>query len=356
MNHEDIKLLADPDRLTGWLDSHVPVLGNGPLAIKKIHGGTSNVILSLNRGGDTMILRRPPATPPPGSEKSIMREARVLTSLRPTDVPHPYCHGSCSDPAVIGAPFYIMELVDGWPADLRDGKIHDRAPFDKAPHAREVPFAMVDGLIALAKVDYKAVGLEDFGHPDNFLERQVDRWERQIKSYMQLYDHEFRELPGYNLLRDWLRANIPDDFQPGIIHGDVGTPNALFAFDPPCRLMALIDWELSTIADPLLDLAWFCSGICDERLPGHVPEKALYNVREWPTRQELMDHYSTATGRDMASFDYFLLLAMFKSGCILEYKVAQANKGILTAETGRFFDRLVRGSFTEAEKLIRLIG
>jgi len=351
-----LEILADPARLSEWLDAHIPALGNGRLATRKIHGGTSNVILSLDRGGETMILRRPPATPPPGSEKSIMREARVLTALRTTDVPHPYCHGSCPDPEVIGAPFYVMELVEGWPADLRDGKIHDRAPFDKPPHAREVPLAMVDGLIALAGVDYKAVGLDDFGHPDNFLERQVDRWERQIRSYKELYDHEFRNLSGYELLRDWLRANIPDDFQPGIIHGDVGTPNALFAFDPPCRLTALIDWELSTIGDPLLDLAWFCSGIRDERLPGHVPEKALYNVEEWPTRQELMKQYSAGTGRDMASFDYFLLLAMFKSGCILEYKVAQANKGILTAETGRFFDRLVRGSFAEAEKLIRMIG
>jgi aminoglycoside phosphotransferase (APT) family kinase protein len=354
--NDDVAALADPGRLARWLDTHIPALGTGPLTVKKIHGGTSNVILSLNRGGETLILRRPPAVPPPGSEKSVMREARVLTALRGTDVPHPWCHASCADPDVIGAPFYVMELVEGWPADLSDGKIHDRPPFDTPPHAREVPFAMVDGLIALANVDYRAVGLEDFGRPDNFLERQVDRWEGQIRSYKQLYDHEWRDLPGYALVRDWLRANIPGDFRPGIIHGDVGTPNALFAFDPPCRLTALIDWELSTIADPLLDLAWFCNGIRDDRFPGHVPEKALYNVDAWPTRQELMAHYAAGTGRSMASFDYYLLLAMFKGGCILEYKVAQAAKGILSAETGRFFDRLVRGNFAEAEKLIRLIG
>src|SRR3546814_16045244 len=112
---------------------------------------------------------------------------------------------------------------------------------------------MIDGLIALANVDYRAVGLEDFGRPDNFLERQVDRWEGQIRSYKQLYDFAWRELPGYALARDWLRANIPDDFHPGIIQGDVGPPNALFAFDPPSRLTAPIDWELSTNADQLLD-------------------------------------------------------------------------------------------------------
>jgi len=285
-----------------------------------------------------------------------LREARILGALNGTAVPHPHCYGSCADTSVNGAPFYVMQQCDGWAAELRDGKIHDRAPFDKPPHAAEIPFAMVDGLIALANVDYKALGLDDFGKPDNFLERQVDRWEGQIKSYKQLYDYEWREIPGYALLRDWLRANIPASFKAGIIHGDVGTPNALFTFESPARLTALIDWELSTIGDPLLDLAWFCNGIRDDRFPGHIPEKALYNVTAWPTRQELMTHYAAGTGRDMADFDYYLLLAMFKGGCILEYKVAQAAKGILSRETGILFDRLVRGNFAEAEKLIRLIG
>jgi aminoglycoside phosphotransferase (APT) family kinase protein len=348
--------LIRAERLTAWLDTNLPQLGNGPLSTKMIHGGTSNVIISLNRGGVTMILRRPPAVPPPGSEKSVLREARVLTALRGTNVPHPYCFGSCADTEVIGAPFYVMQLCDGWAAELRDGKIHDPAPFDKPPHAASIPFAMVDGLITLANVDYRAVGLEDFGKPGNFLARQVDRWEGQIKSYKQLYDYEWREIPGYALLRDWLRANIPKGERTGIMHGDVGTPNALFTFEAPAKLTALIDWELSTIGDPLLDLGWFCNGIRDERFPGHVPEKALYNVGDWPTRQTLVAHYAAGTGRDMADFDYYLLLAMFKGGCILEYKIAQAAKGILSQETGVLFDRLVRGNFSEAEKLLRHIG
>ena len=353
---EDLAGLADIPRLTAWLDVHVPELGSGPLVAKKIHGGTSNVILSLDRGEKVLILRRPPAVPPPGSDKSIMREARVLAALNQTPVPHPHCYGACDDPSVIGAPFYVMELCQGWAADLRDGTIHDRAPFDKAPFAAQVPYAMVDGLVALANVDYKAVGLADFGRPGHFLERQVDRWEHQIKSYAERYNYPFRNLPGYDLARDWLRANTPGEYTTGIIHGDVGTPNALFTFDAPARLTALIDWELSTIGDPLIDLAWFCNGIRDARMPGHVPEKALYNVEAWPTRQELMAHYAAGTGRDMGNFDYYLILAMFKSGCILEYKVAQAAAGILSEETGILFDRLVRGNFAEAEKLIRLIG
>lgn len=352
----DLSSLVHIPRLTAWLDAYIPALGDGPLTVAKIHGGTSNVILRLDRGCAPMILRRPPAVPPPGSAKSILREARILAALGGTDVPHPHCYGSCDDAAVIGAPFYVMQLVDGWAAELRDGKIHNRPPFDTAPLEAGIAYAMVDGLIALAKVDYNAVGLSDFGHPENYLERQVDRWEGQIKSYKALYNHEWRDLPGYTAARDWLRNNIPDDFTPGIIHGDVGTPNALFAFDEPARLTALIDWELSTIGDPLIDLAWFTNKLRDEAEPDKVPDEALYPIANFPTRQELARHYGAGTGRDLANFDYYCILALFKGGCILEYKVAQSGAGILSPETGRFFDRLVRGNFSKAESIIRRRG
>lgn len=354
---EDLAKLADIDKLTAWLDEHIPELGAGPLKVAMVHGGTSNVILSLDRGtGTDMILRRPPQIPPPGSERTVLREARVLTALNGTPVPHPYCHGSCDDASIIGAPFYVMERVAGWAADLRDEHIYHRAPFDGPPSEYGIAYAMVDGLIALANVDYKAVGLEGFGKPDNYLERQVDRWEGQLLSYEKLYNYPGRPLPGYELTRDWLRANIPDSFRAGIIHGDVGTPNALFAFDRPARLTALIDWELSTIGDPLLDLASFTNSMRDENTPGIVPQKRLYNSENWPTRQEMARYYAAGTGRDMKDFDYYAILAMFKGGCILEYKVAQSAAGILSRETGTFFSRLVLESFAQAQALIRRIG
>lgn len=348
--------LVDIARLAAWLDTHVPELGNGTLAVSQLHGGTSNVILTLDRGERQMVLRRPPAVPPPGSEKSILREARVLTALNGTDVPHPHCHGVCADTGVIGAPFYVMERVPGWAAELRDGRIWHRAPFDSAPCEYGIAFAMIDGLIALANVDYLAIGLDGFGRVDNFLERQVDRWEGQIRSYGELYGYAGREIPGYAYLRDWLRANIPDDFRPGLIHGDVGTPNALFAFDRPARLTALIDWELSTIGDPLIDLAWFTNKLRDEDRPGAVDPDALYAIANMPTRQELARYYAAGTGRDMAHFDYYCALALFKGGCILEYKVAQSAAGILSPETGRFFDRLVLANFARGETLCRKAG
>jgi aminoglycoside phosphotransferase (APT) family kinase protein len=324
--------------------------------VSQLHGGTSNVILTLNRGCKDMVLRRPPAVAPPGAEKGVLREARVLTALNGTAVPHPHCYGSCADAGVIGVPFYVMERVPGWAAELRDEKITNPAPFGTAPSEYGVAYALVDGLVALASVDYEAVGLADFGRADGFLERQVDRWEGQLNSYRQLYGYAGREIPGFAYARDWLRANIPNDFRAGIIHGDVGTPNALFAFDHPTRLTALIDWELSTIGDPLIDLAWFTNKLRDEDRPDEIDPAALYNIANFPTRQELARYYAGRTGRDLSNFDYYCVLALYKGGCILEYKVAQSAAGILSPETGRFFDRLVTSNFAKAQQLCRKAG
>lgn len=351
-----IESLADIPRLTVWLDENIPFLGTGPLQARMIHGGTSNVILSLNRGGETLILRRPPAVAPPGSERTVLREARVLRALNGTAVPHPKCYGACEDAGVIGAPFYVMELVDGWPGELRDDKILYRPPFDKPPYYYRIPFAAVDALVALANVNYQAVGLGDFGKPERFLERQVDRWARQLASYKQLYNYPGRDLPGYREVEAWLRANTPRSFKAGIIHGDMGTTNMLFAHDAPARLNALIDWELSTIGDPLIDLAWMCNGLRDERWPDEAATDGLSDATHWPTRQELARYYAAGTGRDISDFDYYLLLARFKGGCILEYKVAQAAAGILSKETGAFFSRMVLGSFSKAAEMVRRIS
>ena len=352
----ELAQLVDLERLIPWLDANVPELGDGPLETAIVHGGTSNVVLSLRRGAGTMVLRRPPVVAPPNSERTVLREARVLTALNGTSVPHPRCYDSCADMSVLGAPFYVMEFVEGWAAELRDGRIYHEAPFDKAPYEYGIGYAVVDALVALANVDYQAIGLGDFGRPDNYLERQVDRWATQLASYGELYDYPRRDLPGYDATEEWLRANVPSDFVAGLIHGDVGTPNMLFAPGPPARLRALIDWELSTIGDPLIDLAWFCKGLRDEREPDAVPATALYNSRNFPTRQELARYYASGTGRDIANFDYYLVLAMFKSGCIMEYKVAQAAAGHLTKETGDFFSGFVLSNFADASQLIQRLG
>ena len=349
----DIDELAPKGPLTDWLDVNIPELGNGPLETSILSGGTSNVVLTLSRGGQEMVMRRPPAVPPPGAEKGVLREARILTALNQTDVPHPVCYGACDDVSVAGAPFYVMEKVDGWAPNLREEKIWNEAPFDKMPYEYGIPFAIVDGLIALANVDYVAIGLGDYGKPGKFLERQVDRWAGQLASYPERYQgYEGRHLEGFAETEEWLRnSRLPEEVR-GIIHGDVGTPNMMFRWGPPPRLAAMIDWELSTIGDPMIDMGWFTGGMRDEENPGKDFSNALNNPANFPTKQELARYYCAGTGRDIRDFEWFSLLARFKSGCLLEYKVAQAEVGILPKETGRFFARIVENVFKETKAQI----
>ncbi|MBU6267508.1 MAG: phosphotransferase family protein [Sphingomonadales bacterium] len=353
----DLDLLAPIGPLTDWLDAHVPQLGKGPLQTSILSGGTSNVVLTLDRGEGQMVLRRPPAVPPPGAEKGVMREARVLNALNLTDVPHPHCYGACDDPDLIGGRFYVMEKVNGWAPNLRDEKIHNEPPFDQMPYAYGIPFAIVDGLIKLANVDYKAIGLEDYGKPGKFLERQVDRWKGQLESYADKYPgYQRRELKGLEEAEDWLRhAHTPQEVR-GIIHGDVGTPNMMFHHAPPARLAAMIDWELSTIGDPMLDMGWFTGGMRDEDEPDKLFPTALNDPAQFPTKQELARYYCAGTGRDIRDFEWFSILAKFKSGCLLEYKVAAAAAGHLPAETGRFFAKIVDQCFAEVARQARRAG
>ena len=356
MNH-DLDQLAPLGPLAGWLDANVPELGSGPLVTALIHGGTSNVVLTLDRGGpEMMVLRRPPAVPPPGAERGVMREARVLSALNGSDVPHPHCYGVCEDADVIGMPFYVMEKVDGWAGMLRDEEIHNEPPFDRMPYEYGLAYAIVGGLIQLANVDYQAVGLEGFGKPDNFLERQVDRWASQLKSYPERYKgYEPRYLEGYDEVESWLRANVRPTRHVGIIHGDVATTNAMFRHGPPARLAALIDWELSTIGDPMLDMGWLCGGLRDERFPDLVSPQTLLDVNNAPTKQALARYYCAGTGRDIADFDYFCVLAGFKIGCVIEYKVAQAAAGILPKDVGEFFRKSIDAGFKRNAEFVRRI-
>jgi aminoglycoside phosphotransferase (APT) family kinase protein len=353
----DIDELAPKGPLTDWLDANVPELGKGPLETSILSGGTSNVVLTLSRGEKAMVMRRPPAVPPPGAEKGVLREARILTALNQTEVPHPVCYGACEDTSVAGAPFYVMEKVDGWAPNLRDEKIHNEPPFDTMPYEYGIPFAIVDGLIALANVDHEAIGLGDYGKPGKFLERQVDRWAGQLASYPERYKgYEKRHLEGYAETEEWLRqSKLPEEVR-GIIHGDVGTPNMMFKWGPPARLAAMIDWELSTIGDPLIDMGWFTGGMRDENYPEKEFATALNNPANFPTKQELARYYCAGTGRDIRDFEWFSLLAKFKSGCLLEYKVAQAEAGILPKETGRFFARIVENCFVETKAQIARMG
>ena len=341
----DLDLLST-ERLAPWLDEHGLGTGSPIENAKVLAGGSSNAVFQFERGDRSYVLRRPPRHPRPDSNRGIVREGTVLRALRETGVPHPELHALRDDESVIGVCFYLMEPIDGWSptSPLKE-------PFGSSPRLRrEMGLALVDAAAALANVDYRAVGLESFGKPDGFIERQVARWKAQLQSYRDLDGYEPRELPGLDRVADWLDANPPTDYRPGLIHGDLQLPNAMFAHDR-AELLAIIDWELSTIGDPLLDLGWILTSWSEPDGP-RLPNTYIEPWEGFPSRREMIERYLDRTGRDPRAVKYFCVLACYKLGIVLEGHVARAAAGIGSREMGEIMARLVMGLFAEARDLI----
>ena len=310
--------LIDADALARWMDAQgLPGAGDA-LAIAPIAGGASNEIFAVTRGGRQMVLRRPPLKVPEGRNQTMLREYRVLHALRDSDVPHARALGVCEDESVLGACFYLMEHVDGWsPMQLEDGW---PAPFDNDLEARRgLAFELVDGIAHLSRVDWRAAGLEGFGKPEGFLERQVDRWLHHLASF------QFREIPGLDTAGDWLRAHTPKSFRPGIIHGDYQFANVMFRDGAPAKLAAIVDWEMATVGDPLLDLGWVLMA-----WPNPDEDRgqmAYVDYTGMPSREELMERHHALSGLPMDEIDYYVVLARFKMACVLEGGYARHVRG-----------------------------
>ena len=213
-----------------------------------LSGGTQNEIYEIRRGEQSCVIRIPPPGAPPDRDKGILREWRIIEALDGTDVPHTPAVAVCPDASVLGRPFYLMGFVDGWSPMDRMGW---PAPFDTDLEARQgLAYQLAEGIALLSKVDWRAKGLTDLGRPDGFHERQVDRWTtffERIKG---------RELDGMETATKWLRAHRPLDFIPGLMHGDYQFANVMYYHGAPARLAAIVDWEMGTVGDPKLDLAW----------------------------------------------------------------------------------------------------
>jgi aminoglycoside phosphotransferase (APT) family kinase protein len=309
---------VDETRLAAWMDEQgLPGAGE-PLEAVFITGGASNELFEIRRGAHRMALRRPPERVPEGRNATMLREYRVLRALADTDVPHPKVLAVCDDHAVAGASFYVMELVDGWsPMQLEGGPWP--APFDTDIEARRgLAFELIEGIARLARVDWRAVGLEGFGKPDGFHERQVDRWLAHLAAF------QFREIPGLDVAADWLRAHKPRSYEPGLLHGDYQFANVMFRHGGPARLAAIVDWEMATVGDPLLDLGWVAMGWPTEERGepnGYVDQRGM------PLLPELLERYATVSGRDVDEIDYYVILARFKMAVVLEGGYARVVKG-----------------------------
>ena len=337
-----MKRLVDPVRLAAWLDSHGLAPGD-PLEVERITSGASNEVFVLHRGEHKWVLRRPsPSSPAPPD--TMTREFRVLTALEGTAVPHPTPHALCEDTDVIGAPFFVMARIDGFTP-----RIPLPAPFDADEDARRaMGLALVDALADLAQVDWRTGGLESFGRPDGYLDRQVDRWLGQLERMRS------REIAHVDAVASWLREHTPPMGEPGILHGDYQLANVMFAHDLPTRVAAVVDWEQSTIGDPLVDLGWLLA-LWDE--PGEEPVRGGDEVRVnqqdgFPSRAELADRYSSGTSRSLDALGWYEVLALFKLGCVLEGAYARYAAGTSTNPVHARLEDMVPNLFRSAARIV----
>ncbi len=310
--------LIDAEVLARWMDAQgLPGAGE-PAEVAFISGGASNEIFEVRRGEHRFALRRPPRNVPKGRNETMLREYRVIEALRDSDVPHTRAFARCDDTSVLGACFYLMDFVDGWSpmSHLREWP----EPFGSDPSLRPgLAYELVDAIAKLSQVDWQAKGLEGFGKPTGFHERQVDRW------YAHLDAFKFREIPGLDEAGAWLREHKPRVYQPGILHGDYQFANVMFEHGGPAKMAAIVDWEMATIGDPLLDLAWVVMGWPDE---GEARESEGYvDYRGMPNKAELIERYSQVSGRPVDDIDYYVVLARFKMAIVLEGGYARFVSG-----------------------------
>lgn len=334
---------VDLRRLADWMDEQG--LPAGPLTeVEPLAGGTQNIVLRFRRGPAEYVLRRPPVHRRPGSDETMRREARVLGALTGSGVPHPRLVASCPDEAVLGAAFYLMEPIVG-----ANPTIELPGPYLADPTwRRRLGLAMAEGAAAIGEVDHIASGLGDLGRPDGFLERQVPRWRRQLDSYTSCPGYPGPDLPGVDAVGAWLDAHLPGAWKPGLMHGDYHLANVLCDPDRP-RLAAIVDWELATIGDPLLDLGGLLATWPDATGEGIV------TVTPWggfPSPDELVAEYARCSSRDLTSIVWYEVLACYKLGIVLEGTHARAAGGQASESTGERLHAAAHALFRRAGQRI----
>lgn len=328
---------AVSESLQSWLQEALP--GRGPFRLEELSGGNSNETLMLSDDRGDFILRRPPADAIDASAHSMEREFRILKALEHADVPTPLPVGVSADGSVDGSPFFVMEAVEGHP-------LTDRLPdgVDAEHAAAGIGPALMEGLAKLHRVDWRAHGLSDFGRPDGFLERQVPRWSKQYNRI------KVRDLPRFDQIGTWLEANLPPAQEPAIMHGDFHLDNTLIAFEPEVHVTAIIDWEMSTIGDPLFDLGISLAFWGPDRpkamaMP-HV--QGVSRLPGSPSRQELADHYAEHSGRSVENLDWYMTMAFWKLAAIVEGAYAQHVAGLLDTEYAARLEQDVPAMLEEA--------
>ncbi|MDX6540075.1 MAG: hypothetical protein QOI71_1685 [Gaiellales bacterium] len=302
--------------LEQWLDAQG--LGSGRLQAVRIGAGHSNATFLLERTGARVVLRRPPRPPLPPSTHDMLREARVLTALQGR-ARVARVLAVCPDDDILGVPFYVME-------ELHGDVVTDRlpAPLATAGARRRAGLDLVDALAELHAVDPGSAGLGDFGRPDGYLERQVGRFEA-------LWEHNAtRALPLVGELAAWLRSELPSSGVACVVHGDYRLGNVMFERTEP-RVLALLDWELATLGDPLADLGYLVATYSDaDAEPTVLDLSPVTRAPGFPTRAELVERYRERSGRNVGALAWYETLALWKAAVFCEGLYGRLLRG----ETG----------------------
>jgi aminoglycoside phosphotransferase (APT) family kinase protein len=288
---------------------------NGPLRASVLAGGKSNITYDVTDGNRHWVVRRPPLGHVLATAHDMSREYRVISALAGTAVPVPRTYLLCADPAVIGAPFYVMDKVDGVP--YRTAAQLEKLGPDRT---RRLALRMVGTLADLHAVDPAAVGLEDFGRPQGFLARQVRRWKQQLDA------SRSRDLAGAEELHAALAARVPAESDVAIVHGDYRLDNLLVGDED--QINAVLDWEMATLGDPLTDVALLLAyqGLAHLDTGYAVADAAT--APGYPSVAEIAGFYAERSGRDLSHLDFHLGLAYFKIAVICEgiyYRFSQGQ-------------------------------
>ena len=332
--------------LQDWMDTQG--LGRGAIEdARALTGGTQNLLLRFRRDGRDYVLRRPSRHPRPGADETMRREARVLAALADTPVRCPRFIAACPEPEVLGAAFYLMEPVDG--VNISEGLPAFHA--NSVDVRRQMGLEMVDALLTLGTVNHEAVGLADFGRVDGFLPRQVPRWRRQLEGYADCPGWPGPScLPGVDDIGQWLQDHTPSHFTPGLQHGDFHLANVMFRRDS-AELAAIVDWELSTVGDPLLDLGWLVATW--PRPDGsHHARQLIQPWHGFPVVEELIERYAERSPREVSAIGWYVVMACYKLGIVLEGSHARACAGLAARDIGDRLHQAAVGLMRKAEAWI----
>ena len=317
----------DESRLGAWLAAHVAGF-EGLTSVGKFAGGQSNPTYRIDAASGAYVLRRKPFGPLLPSAHAVEREYRLIAALHPTGFPVPRAYGLCEDAEVIGAPFYIMEMVEG--RTLWDGSLPNMAPAERTAHYDQI----TDTLAALHKVDFEVAGLGDYGKPGNYFERQVGRWSKQYRM------SQTEEMPQIERLIEWLPRTVPEQTRTSIVHGDFRIDNMIFDAAAP-RILAVLDWELSTLGDPLADFSYYLMSWVIEP-EGNSSVMGITGASGIPPVEAVVERYCAATGRaGVPDLNWYFAYNFFRlAGIVQGVKKRMIDGNASSAEAEKTVARL----------------